>query len=273
VTRSRRSSTATTVYISIVAVLIALPILYAVVGAFRPSSALNAGVGGLVPDSFTLDNFGRALDRAPLIRQMGNSLIVTAIQTFLQVGTAVLAAYAITFGRLRFPRAVFAFFLITMMIPGETTIIANYMTIQSMGLYDTIAAVFLPYGAAAYAVFLLRQAFISFPQELHEAAQLDGVGPLRFLVRFLVPLSLPTIMAAGLTSAIAAWNGYMWPLLITDSPSNRTVQAGVAQLDDSVGPDIGAVLAGTTLVSLPTIVLVLISQRALTTGLTQGALK
>ena len=269
----RTTGLATTIYVLAVALAVSLPILYAIVGAFRPSSALHGGVSELLPTSFTLDNFERALERAPLFRQMGNTVLVTIAQTTLQVGTGVLAAYALTFGRVPFARVIFGFFLVTMMIPGETIIIANYMTIQTLGLYDTLIAVFLPYGAAAYTIFLLRQSFASFPVELQEAAALDGVGPIGFLFRFLIPLNAPTIMAAALTSAIAAWNGYMWPLLITDSPTNRTVQAGVAQLADSVGPDIGAVLAGTTLVSVPTILLILIGQRSLRSGLTQGALK
>ena len=263
----------TPVYLTIVVLLIAFPILYAYVGAFRPAAALSGGLQGLLPTSFTLDNFGRALSRAPLFLQLGNSAIVTVAQTVLQLLTSVFAAYALTFGKLRFAKIIFGVFLVSMMIPGETTIIANYLTIRSIGLYDTLVAVFLPFGASAVTIFLLRQSFASFPAEIHEAAVLDGVGPMTFLWKFLLPLSRPTIAAAVITSAIAAWNGYLWPLLITDSPDKRTVQAGISQMADSVGPDIGALLAGSTLVSIPMIILVIIGQSALTRGLTEGASK
>jgi sn-glycerol 3-phosphate transport system permease protein len=263
----------TPAYLTIVVLAIAFPIVYAYVGAFRPADALYGGLQGLVPSSFTLDNFTRALNRAPLFLQLGNSLIVTLAQTALQLITGIFAAYALTFGKLRFAKIIFGVFLVSMMIPGETTIIANYLTIRSIGLYDTLIAVFLPFGASAVTIFLLRQSFASFPTEIHEAAVLDGVGPMTFLWRFLLPLSRPTIAAAVITCAIAAWNGYLWPLLITDTPEKRTVQAGISQMADSVGPDIGALLAGSTLVSIPMIILVIIGQSALTRGLTEGASK
>lgn len=102
---------------------------------------------------------------------------------------------------------------------------------------------------------------------------LDGVGPLAFLIRFLIPLNLPVVMTVGLTSAIAAWNGYMWPLLVTESPSSRTVQVGIAALSDSLSVDVGSVLAGLAFVSVPMLILVILGQRLLKKGLTQGAVK
>ena len=270
---SRITRFLTPVYLTVVVLIIAFPIIYAYVGAFRPAGALSGGLEGLFPTSFTLDNFARALNRAPLFLQLGNSVIVTVAQTALQLVTGIFAAYALVFGNLRFGRIIFGVFLVSMMIPGETTMIANYLTIRTVGLYDTLVAVFLPFGASAVTIFLLYQAFKSFPTEIYEAAVLDGVGPMRFLWSFLLPLSRPTLAAATITCAIAAWNGYLWPLLITDTPEKRTVQAGISQMADSVGPDIGALLAGTALVSLPMIIVVIVGQSALTRGLTEGASK
>ncbi|MFD4957900.1 carbohydrate ABC transporter permease [Microbacterium sp. NPDC058389] len=270
---SRIARYLTPIYLTVVVLIIAFPILYAYIGAFRPAGALSGGLDGLIPTSFTLDNFARALNRAPLFLQLGNSVIVTIAQTALQVVTGIFAAYALVFGNLRFSKLIFGVFLISMMIPGETTMIANYLTVRSIGLYDTLVAVFLPFGASAVTIFLFYQAFRSFPVEIHEAAVLDAVGPMRFLWSFLVPLSRPTLAAATITCAIAAWNGYLWPLLITDTPEKRTVQAGISQMADSVGPDIGALLAGSALVSLPMIIVVIIGQSALTRGLTEGASK
>lgn len=261
------------VYVIFAAVVIVFPLLYALIGAFRPSTVLQSGLEGLIPTSITLDNFTRALGRAPLLTQMWNTLLVTIAQTGLQIVTAICAAYALTFGNLRYRKLLFGAIVVTMMIPGETTIIANFLTIQSIGLYDTLIAIFLPFGASATAIFLIHQAFDNFPREVHEAATVDGVGPIRFLVSFLIPLTRPTIAAATVTAAIGAWNGYLWPLLVTESPENRTVQAGISQMADAVGPDIGALLAGSVLVSIPMIVVVIIGQSALTRGLTEGATK
>ena len=259
-------------YLGVVALLVAGPVLFAFVGAFTPTGTI---IGGGAPwfSIWTLENFGTAFRNSPLLAQFGNSVVVTLAQTSSQLATSLLAGYALVFGNLKRPNLVLGFFLVTMMIPSETTIIANYLTIRSIGLFDTLVAVFIPFATSAYAVFLFRQAFKGFPKEIHEAAVLDGVGPLGFLFRFLLPLNKPIVMTVSLVSAIAAWNGYLWPLLVTESPSSRTVQVGVAALSDSLSVDVGPVLAGLAFVSLPMLVLVVFGQKFLTKGLTQGAVK
>ncbi|WP_427007609.1 carbohydrate ABC transporter permease [Pseudarthrobacter sp. H2] len=254
-------------YVVIIAILVVFPVAYAAAGAFHTVPAAgNAGQG-----KWGLENFATALDRAPLLKQGLNSALVTLAQTGLQLLTAMLAAYALVFGQLKRPGLWFGIFLVTLMIPGETNVVANYLTIRSAGLFDTLVAVFLPFGASGYAIFLLRQAFLNFPKEIHEAAVLDGCSPLGFLFRFLLPLCRPAIMTVALTSAIAAWNGYMWPLIVTESPEVRTIQVGVSSLADEASVDVGSVLAGLMLVSIPTILLVIFGQKFLAKGLTQGA--
>ncbi|MGW8557891.1 carbohydrate ABC transporter permease [Streptomyces tubercidicus] len=260
-------------YLLIAALLVALPVMYALFGAIRPGPAVGGTLGDLVPTGFSLEHLRDALRRAPLGRQMLNSAVVAAAQTSAQVITALLAAYALVFGRLRRPGLILGIFMVTMMIPGESVLVANYLTIRSLGLFDTLTAVFLPYVFAAYNVFLLRQTFLSFPKEIHEAAVMDGVKPMRFLVRFLIPLCAPTVATVTLMSAIAAWNGYLWPLIVSESAATRTVQVGITALSDEAGTDIGASLAGITIATLPTVALVIIGQKFLTRGLTQGAVK
>ncbi|MFZ4896281.1 carbohydrate ABC transporter permease [Plantibacter sp. Mn2098] len=260
-------------YLAIVSLLVILPVLYVAFAAFRPGQAITGTLADILPTGFSWEHFEDALRRAPLVQQMVNSALVTIAQTGAQVLTALLAAYALVFGRLRRPAIMFAFILITMMIPGETTLVANYLTIQSLGLFDTLVAMFLPYLVSAYNVFLLRQTFLSFPKEIHEAAVVDGVKPMAFLFRFLVPLNGPTVATVTLLSAIGAWNGYLWPLIVSQSPEVRTVQVGIKILTDESGADIGASLAGVLVAVVPTIILVIAGQRFLARGLTQGAVK
>jgi len=261
-------------YISLIVLLVIFPAAVAVLGTFSGTTDPIASIKSLFEGQWTTDYITSAFNRAPLLQQGLNSVIVATTQTALQLTTSVLAAYALVFGRLRrFAGVLLTVFLITMMIPSETTVVANYLTIRSLGLYDTLTAVFIPYAASAYSIFLLRQAFQSFPEEIREAASLDGTGPLRFLVQFLIPLCRPSIVTVIVTSGIAAWNGYLWPLIVTESPGSRTAQVGVASLADSSVIDVGSLLAGTVLVSLPTVLLVLIAQKNLVKGLTQGAIK
>lgn len=268
----RVSRLALVCYVSVVVLLVIFPAAVAVLGTFSGTTDPIASTQRLLEGRWTIDYIVSAFDRAPLLQQGLNSLLVTVAQTGLQLATSLLAAYALVFGSLRrFAGVLLAVFLVTMMIPSETTIVANYLTIRSFGLYDTLVAVFIPYAASAYSIFLLRQAFLSFPVEIREAALLDGTGPLRFLIQFLIPLSRPTVVTVIVTSAIAAWNGYLWPLIVTESPGSRTAQVGVASLADSSVIDIGSLLAGTVLVSLPTVLLLIFGQQNLVKGLTQGA--
>jgi sn-glycerol 3-phosphate transport system permease protein len=261
------------IYLATVTLLVVLPIAYVAFGAFRPAPAVTGTLMDIFPTGFTWDHVLSAFDRAPLFQQLINSTLVLLAQTGLQVITSLLAAYAIVFGRFKRPTLILALYLVTMMIPNEATVVANYLTIRSLGLFDTLLAVFLPFIASAYSIFLLRQSFLSFPGEIVEATRLDGVGAIKFLTRFLVPLTKPTVMAVTLVSAIAAWNGYLWPLLVTESPGSRTVQVGVKALFDEADTDIGAALAGLIIVSIPTIILVLVGQRFLARGITEGAVK
>ncbi|NQD89706.1 carbohydrate ABC transporter permease [Paenarthrobacter sp. CM16] len=260
-------------YLATVALVIVLPIAYVAFGAVRPSPAVTGTLLDIIPTGFTWDHVVSAFNRAPLFQQILNSTLVLIAQTGLQVLTSLLAAYAIVFGRFKRPTLILGLYLVTMMIPNEATVVANYLTIRSLGLFDTLLAVFLPFIASAYSIFLLRQSFLSFPTEIVEASRLDGVGPIRFLTRFLIPLTKPTVMAVSLVSAIAAWNGYLWPLLVTESPEARTVQVGVKALFDEADTDIGAGLAGLIIVSIPTIILVLVGQKFLARGITEGAVK
>ncbi|MGN7192191.1 MULTISPECIES: carbohydrate ABC transporter permease [unclassified Curtobacterium] len=272
-TARRIRSTLLHAWLVVAVVVVCFPLYYVFEGALTPSDYLHEGLPGLVPVHLDLGNVERALQVAPLGRQFLNSVVVTLAQTTLQVVIGIVTAYALVFCRLRGTRAIFLVLLASMMIPGETTLIANYLTVASWHLIDTLLVVFLPFVASALTIFLFRQAFLSFPAELHEAAVLDGAGHVRFIRSMLLPVTRPTLVSVTLVSATAAWNGFFWPLLVTNSPENRTVQVGIAQLSNAEASDVGVVLAGAAMVTLPVLVLVLVAQRFLAGGITAGALK
>lgn len=253
--------------------VVCFPLYYVFEGALTPTRYLDEGLPGLLPVHLTLDNVIRATQVVPLGQQFVNSVIVTLCQTVLQVGIGIITAYALVFCHLRGTRAIFLVLLASMMIPGETTLIANYLTVSSWHLIDTLLVVFLPFVASALTIFLFRQAFLAFPVELREAAVLDGAGHFRFIRSMLLPVTRPTLVSVTLVSATAAWNGFFWPLLVTNAPAHRTVQVGIAQLSGAEASDVGVVLAGAAMVTLPVLVLVLVAQRFLAGGITAGALK
>ena len=144
---------------------------------------------------------------------------------------------------------------------------------SSAGLINTLQALVLPFTATGFGVFLLRQAFLGFPTELRDAARIDGAGHLTFVWRILLPVVRPTIAALGIYSFLGAWNMYLWPLLVTQTPQMQTIQIGITQLRSADNFDGGMVLAGTLLAVLPTAALVIFGQRLIVRGLTAGSLK
>ncbi|MEV0777138.1 carbohydrate ABC transporter permease [Streptomyces sp. NPDC050428] len=254
-------------WLGVVVVLVTFPVYVTVVTALLPPGDVAAGRLIPVPGRLTLDNVRAALDSAPLARQYLVSVAVTTLQAAAQLTTAALAAYALVFPRWRGRGIAFALVLATLAFPGESLVIPNFETATGLGLRDTLLGIVIPYLAAGYAVFLLHQAFLALPRETWEAARLDGCGELRALLHVVLPMARPQLITAAMWCALSAWNGYFWPLLITDSPQRRTIQVGLAQLvvDQAATPAV--IYAGTLLVLLPTLLLVLFGQRFLVRGL------
>jgi sn-glycerol 3-phosphate transport system permease protein len=262
------------VLLGVLFVIVLFPVYYAVVGSLMGPRDINSFPPSLVPtEGLHPENYGNALDLIPLVRQYGNSVAVAVFITLGQLITSVLAAYAFVFLPLRAPNFWFGLFLATMMVPWEAIIIPNYLFMSSFGLIDTWAALSLPFLATGFGAFLLRQSFLAFPVELRDAARVDGAGHFRFLRSVLVPLSRPTLAALSIYAFLSAWNMYFWPLLVTRSPANQTIQIGITQLQSVDSNDPGMVLAGVVLALAPTLLLVLFGQRFIVRGLTAGAIK
>ena len=227
----------------------------------------------LAPTRLSLENFGRALEQAPLLRYLFNSIVQSTLVMIGQLVTASLAAFAFAFIDFKGRNVVFLVFLSTMMIPWEATIIPNYLTIKrSAGRipYQGLAAPFL---ATAFGTFLLRQFFLSIPKELHDAATIDGCGNFRFLIRIVLPLARPALGTLAVYSFLQTYNQYLWPLLITNNQNMRTVQIGIALLQDEERFMFNIVMAGVVLILMPTFALFIVGNRQLIRGLTAGAVK
>ena len=261
------------VFAFILAFIIISPILYCLCSSFLTDKELYAGK--IIPTSLYVENYTEALRLAPLFRYILNSLIVALTCTFLQLLTGSLAGYA--FGILEFKgkNVIFLFFLATMMIPGNAIIISNYLTVSSWGLIkaNTLWVLIIPYMTSAFCVFNLRQAYKSLPRDLNEAALIDGANSFQFFYKVGVPLTLPSLGAAGIQTFLSVWNQYLWPLLTTNTIKNRTVQVGIGILQDAEGQSYGVIMAGTMIVMIPTLLVFVFGQKTLITGLTAGAVK
>ncbi|SRR5712691_2852618 len=255
------------------AAIVLFPLYITVVNSLLPSQQLLARPPRLFPSSPEWDTYRRAWNAGHLGRYLKNSFIVTALIVSGQIATSILAAYAFAFLRFPLKRTLFVVFLATTMIPFEVTFFTNQQTIVSLGWYDTYAGLAVPFLATGFGTFLLRQAFLQVPRDLQDAAALDGYGHLRFMTRVAVPLARPMVAALALFSFFAAWNQYLWPLIVTKDDRLRTVQIGLRQLRGESISDINVTLAGTVLAALPLFILLLVFQKQLVRGLTAGAVK
>lgn len=202
-----------------------------------------------------------------------NSTIVTVFIMVGQVVTSILGGYAFAMLQFPFKRVIFVSFLATMMLPFELTIVTNLDTINNLGWHNTYRGMAVPFLATGMGVFLLRQAFLQIPPDLRDAAQVDGYGHLRFLLRVAIPLARPMIAALTVFSFLGAWNQYLWPLLVTDHEDYRTVQIGLEYLRNSTPSELNVVFAGSVLAVLPLLVILLVFQKQLIRGMTAGAVK
>lgn len=227
----------------------------------------------LIPERITFANFEEALNTAPLGRFLLNSTVVSLIVTAGQLLTSSMAAYAFTFIDFKGRNLLFALFLSTMMIPWEVSIIPNYLTMKAWNWFDSYQGLSVPFLASAFGTFLLRQSFLQLPKDLIEAAKIDGAGHLRIYTGIVLPIARPALATLGVYAFLTTWNMYLWPLLITNSEGMRTVQIGVSMLQWQESTAWNLVLAGITIVLLPSLLILALGLKQLIQGLSAGAVK
>ena len=257
----------------VLAFVVLLPLLYAVSIAFMPSGELFTMDLNLVPQNPTFSNFKDAMTNVPLLRFILNSFIMAGCITLGQIVTCSLAAFAFSFLDFKGKGVLFMIVMATMMVPGEATIISNYLTVGNLGMLDTYSVLIVPYLTSAMGIFLFRQFYMTFPISLYESAKLDGCGNLRFIVKILIPLTKSAIGAMAVYTFINAWNMYMWPLLVTGSEEMRTVQIGISMLNSVDAQSITLMMAGVVAIIIPSMVIFIVGQKQLISGMFSGAVK
>ncbi len=253
--------------------VILIPLLYTFSISVMPPDEIYGN--HLIPTSVKFTNYVQAFTNPyyNFPRMILNSFIVATTVMLGQMVTCSLAAFAFSFLEFRGKRLLFLAVLATMMVPGEVTIIANYLTMMRWGWLDSYRALTFPFLTSAMGVFLLRQYYLTFAKELYEAAKLDGCSNLRFLGSIVVPLSRPALGALGAYVFLNTWNQYMWPLLVTNSRTYRTVQIGISMLYDIDAVSLGLMMAGVVIVIVPSLSIFVFMNKQLINGLMSGAVK
>ena len=258
--------------------MVIFPVYVAVIASTPPSGTFLRGVMPLLPGPDALENYrtvifeGRSRAGTPPIGGMlWNSFIMAMSIAIGKLAISLLSAFAIVY--FRFPFRVFFFWLIfiTLMLPVEVRIVPPFQVVADLGMLNSYAGLSIPLIASATATFLFRQFFMTVPEELMEAARVDGAGPMKFFKDILLPLSITNIAALFVIQFIYGWNQYLWPLLITTESEYYTIVMGIQRMvtgGDSE-PLWHLVMATVTLAALPPILVILFMQRLFVKGLTE----
>ena len=257
-----------------VAAIIIIPIAWMLSTSFKPKSEWFLPQIYWIPKTFTLQNYQNILNNSslPIARWFLNSLFVAGSITILILIIDSLAGYAYARMKFRGQNAIFAILLVTMFLPGVMFLIPNFLTVNALGWLNSYAGVIAPALSGVFGVFFMRQFFLSLPRELEEAAYIDGATRLQTFRFIALPLAKPALATLGIITFLAAWNDFLWPLLVLKDRNLLTLPPGLAQLQGAYTSEYGQMMAGAVITALPVLVLYIILQRYIvesvqTTGL------
>ncbi|WP_338030865.1 carbohydrate ABC transporter permease [Cytobacillus citreus] len=264
-----------TIYItlSLGGVLMLLPFIWMLLTSFKAGNEVMIMPPVWFPEKFHFENYKEAWEMAPFGRYLFNSITVTVLSTIGELITTILAAYA--FSKMNFwgRDVLFAILLGTMMVPGEVLLIPNFVLLSDLGWIDQYEALIIPWTASVFAIFLLRQFFLSVPKDLSYAAKIDGCSDFRFLWTIMVPLAKPALFTIALLKAIGSWNAFLWPLIVTSSKEMRTLPVGLTAFSTEAGTVYELLMAASTMIILPMIILYIILQKYIIQGIAKAGIK
>ncbi len=255
------------------ALLMALPFYWMVSSALKMEPFIFASPPQWLPDPLIWDNFIAVFTRIPFPRYLLNSVLVAVIVTVSHVFFDTLAGYA--FAKFRFPGrdTIFFLLLLGLMVPFQVNLIPIYKIMSSLGWVDSYMGLIAPQLTSVFGIFLMRQFMRSIPDELLDAARIDGCNELGVFFRVVAPLALPGIATLIIFTFMGVWNDFLWPRLILSSNELYTLPLGLAQMQMRNTSNWGEVMAGTTVTALPMVIVFLLMQRQFISGMTEGAVK
>ena len=257
--------------------IVALPVYVTFVASSLQVDEVLQSPMPMLPGSHLIENYTKVLSQgastnvttAPVGRMMFNSLVSALVIAIGKIAISLLSAFAIVYFRFRFRALAFWMIFVTLMLPVEVRILPTFKVVSDLHMLDTYAGLTIPLIASATATFLFRQFFLTIPDELAEAARIDGAGPMRFFWDVVVPLSRPSIAALFLILFIFGWNQYLWPLLVTTDESMYTTVIGIKRMiaGGEAATEWNLVMATAMLAMLPPALLVLLTQKWFVKGL------
>ena len=275
------------VILSVGALTMLMPFLWMVLTSLKTPAELSQFPPTFLPEEWAWSNYSEAMDAAPFLTYFRNSLIISITHTLITVVFGAMAGYALARLTFRGRDLVFLGFVAMLMIPTYTKIVPQFLIVKSMPLFggndwlgqggsgwlNTWWALIIPGGLSPFAIFLFRQFYLSLPKELEEAARLDGVGEFRIWAQIYTPLIKPAIATVSLLTFQDSWNNFLWPLLVTTRDDLRVIQVGLAVFQQEGTTQWAYLMAGTTLATVPMVLLFLFAQRYFVQGFTASGIK
>ncbi|WP_062228406.1 sn-glycerol-3-phosphate ABC transporter permease UgpE [Aureimonas frigidaquae] len=258
--------------------LVLFPVWVAFVASTHTSFRLNSGLAPLWPGDALWANYAAVLSDGassnglpPVLPMMLNSLVMALGIALGKIVICILSAFAIVYFRFRFRMIAFWLIFMTLMLPVEVRIVPTFQVVAGLGMLNSYGGLIIPLIASATATFLYRQVFLSVPDEMLEAARIDGAGPLKFLWDILIPLTRTSTAALFVILFVYGWNQYLWPLLVTTQPDHYTVVMGIQRIARAVDsePVWNIVMAVAVLAMLPPVIVVVAMQKLFVRGLTE----
>ncbi|MGL4335562.1 MAG: carbohydrate ABC transporter permease [Turicibacter sp.] len=261
------------VALSLGAIIMLFPFLFMILTSFKTLQESMAIPPKLFPAEFKFSNYAEAMQIAPFDVYFKNTLISSVANTVLTVFVTIFAAFAFTRYNFFGSKIIFSLLLATMMVPGEMLIIQNYVTVSKLGWIDSFKGLVVPYIANVFYIFLLRQYFMQIPEQLYKAAKIDGCSDWKYLWKILIPNTKNAIVTIAILNFIASWNAFLWPLLITNKDSMRVLTIGLTHFTSEAGSQVHLQMAAATIIILPVVLVYLLLQKYIISGVTRGGLK
>jgi alpha-1,4-digalacturonate transport system permease protein len=254
-------------------VIMFLPVLWVVSSSFKSLEEIYRIPPAFFPEKWIITNYTEALQKFPFLRYLFNSVTVTVLATLLTLTINSMAAFALSKYNFRGRDTIFLIILGTLMVPLQVIMIPVYMVMARLELVNTLWGIIIPPSATPTGVFLLRQYMLTIPDELLEAARIDGAGEWRIFLQIILPLARPALAVLTVFSIMWRWNDFLWPLIVINDPNLFTLQLGLARFRGELVTDWNYVLAMTVLTMLPITLVFAFLQRYLVSGIATTGLK
>lgn len=259
--------------LSILGLLAFIPLYWMVITAITEPSLTMKFPPAIIPKRVVFTNFTELFARKVLFRWTFNSVFVAGTITFIQILFCALAGYSLAKKKFPGSKVLFSIYIASMLIPQQVTLVPLYILIAKFNFINRYSGLILPSIAAPFGVFLMRQFMVSLPIEVLDAAKIDGASEIQIFFRVVMPISKPAIAVLGIFTFVKEWNNFLWPMIVTNTTAMKTLQAGLALLQEEVPMKYAYLMAGATYSAIPMLIVFLAFQKYFLRGITIGSIK